>query len=238
MTEQGQWGSRAGYRTQIARFVRLMREQTYQMVMGNRPLFYLGFIDDSRTETLWGGRAGFRQAVDELRRSALDAGLGNPYIAIMEFSPVRARQLAGVLGADAISSYAPHTNERGAPYASLAAYAERFWDTCRSTGAQVIPTVMAGWDRRPRVEHPVPWEASRQKPGVGLEDYYEAPRPEELAAHLGHALDWIGAHPQAAPARAALIYAWNENDEGGWLVPALSEGDARLRAIRKVIGQK
>jgi len=31
------------------------------------------------------------------------------------------------------------------------------------------------------------------------------------------------------PANAILIYAWNELDEGGWLVPTLSEGDAVCR---------
>jgi len=36
-----------------------------------------------------------------------------------------------------------------------------------------------------------------------------------------------------------LIYAWNEFDEGGWLVPALppphGEGTARIDALRKVL---
>jgi len=32
-----------------------------------------------------------------------------------------------------------------------------------------------------------------------------------------------------------LIYAWNENDEGGWLIPTLSGGDARLEAVHKAI---
>lgn len=204
-----------------------MREDTYQKVMGNRPLFYLGFITDSRAE--------FRKALDEFRKAAQDAGLATPYIAIMDFSPVRGKQLADSLGADAITCYAPHANLPGAPYASLAASTERFWDACAGTGAPVIPTVMSGWDRRPRVEHPVPWESSYQKPGVGIENYYEPPRPEELSGHLKRALEWVAEHPKAAPAKAVLIYAWNENDEGGWLVPTLAEGDARLTALRKVL---
>jgi len=32
-----------------------------------------------------------------------------------------------------------------------------------------------------------------------------------------------------------LIHAWNENAKGGWLVPTLSEGNARLEAIRSVL---
>ncbi len=48
-------------------------------------------------------------------------------------------------------------------------------------------------------------------------------------------LKWNAAHPEAAEANALLIYAWNENDEGGWLVPTLGEGSARLDAIREVL---
>ncbi len=32
-----------------------------------------------------------------------------------------------------------------------------------------------------------------------------------------------------------LIYAWNENDEGGWLTPTLYDGNARLEAVRRVL---
>lgn len=228
ITGQGNWGSRGNHAPNIARFVQLARESSYLKVQGNRPLVYIGFIEDGDN------RAEFREVLDEFRKSAMEAGSGNPYIAIMDFSPVRAKQLADDLGADAISCYAPHSDEKGAPYSALAAFAERFWDSSRGTGAQVIPTVMSGWDRRPRVEHPVPWE-KYQKPGAGIEKYYQAPQPDELASHLQHALDWTRGHPKSTSANAILIYAWNENDEGGWLVPTLSEGDARLLAIKRVL---
>jgi len=34
-----------------------------------------------------------------------------------------------------------------------------------------------------------------------------------------------------------LFYAWNEVDEGGWLVPDRSRGTARLDAIRRVVDE-
>jgi hypothetical protein len=83
---------------------------------------------------------------------------------------------------------------------------------------------------RPRVETPVPWVK-----GGDIEQYYEAPEPQALAAHLEKALQWCEDHPDAARARAVLIYAWNEFDEGGWLCPTLSEGTARLDALRTVL---
>jgi hypothetical protein len=93
---------------------------------------------------------------------------------------------------------------------------------------------MSGWDRRPRVERPVPWE-QWQKAGEGLEEFYEPATPRELADHLNRALNWVRTNPDAAPADAVLVYAWNENDEGGWLVPTRGEGTARLDAIGRLL---
>jgi len=42
----------------------------------------------------------------------------------------------------------------------------------------------------------------------------------------------------SASSRAVIIYAWDENDEGGWLVPTLGEGTARLDALAKVLKDK
>jgi hypothetical protein len=50
---------------------------------------------------------------------------------------------------------------------------------------------------------------------------------------------WYKKHPGKKGTELVLIYAWNEFDEGGWLVPALpppqGEGAARIDALRKVL---
>ncbi len=43
---------------------------------------------------------------------------------------------------------------------------------------------MAGWDRRPRVENPVPWEHF----GGTMDTYYEMATPKQLAAHFARAV--------------------------------------------------
>jgi hypothetical protein len=97
---------------------------------------------------------------------------------------------------------------------------------------------MTGWDRRPRIEHPVPWEAS-QKPGVGIDSYYQTATPPQIAAHVVDCLRWLSAHPASAPTETAVIYAWDEDDEGGWLIPTYdgtAGGDtSRLDALRSVL---
>ncbi len=233
VTECGRWGDPAF----VARLVALMREKGYRTVLDGRPLLYLGFIDEAKVRKHWKDTAGFRKVLDGFRRQAADAGLEDPYVTIMDFHPDRGKRWADALGAQAISSYATSGDGKGAPYAALAGHAERFWDRCRKTGAHVVPICMSGWDRRPRVERPVPWE-TWQKPGKGLDLYYEAPAPKELAGHVSRALTWVETHAAAAPARAVLIYAWNENDEGGWLVPTSGEQTARLDALQPLLAPR
>ncbi len=216
------------------RLFELMARPTYQRVAGGRPLYFVGFLDQKWLDA-WGGEEGVKAVGEAFRARATEYGLPRPYLVVMDFNPTEGERWRKLLGADAISSYATSAADEAAPYSKLTEYTENFWERCLATGAQVVPTVMSGWDRRPRIERPVPWEASYQQPGVGMERYYEAPTPSELTAHLGRALDWIEAHPDNSEPNCALIYAWNENDEGGWLVPTLSEGPARLVALHGLL---
>ena len=173
-----------------------------------------------------------------MRRQARQAGLGNPYLVLMDFRPAKGRKIADALGLDAISTYSCSGNGCGAPYAALAEHVENFWEQCKAAGAHTVPIAMTSADRRPRVEHPVPWE-KYQKPGVGMEKFYEAPTPAELSGHLEHALSWIRKNPEVTPARAVIIYAWNENDEGGWLIPTRDDAgrpdESRIQAVSRVL---
>ena len=211
----------------------LLRHPAYRRVLDGRPLYFLGFLTDRMITERWGGIAGLRAAIERFRAAAVDAGAGNPYLVLMA-RPDPGVRLAAALGADAIGAYAIAEAEPAAPFARLAQLAERRWDEYAEAGLAVVPTIMTGWDRRPRIEAPVPWEAW-QRPGAGLDRYYEAPTPAELAGHLQRGLDWIAAKPRAAPARAALIYAWNEHDEGGWLCPTLPFDDRRIEAVRGIL---
>lgn len=230
------WGGRPGrFSDAFEHHVELLRHADYVRVLDGRPLYFLGFVK-ARVVERWGGLDGLHAAVSTFRQRARQSGAGDPYIVLME-RPDPGAHLAAALGADALGAYAiADSRAAGAPYAELAAVAERRWGEMAATGLEVVPTVMTGWDRRPRVENPVPWEAG-QRPGVGLDRFYRMPRPEELAAHMRRCLDWIERHSRAARARAALIYAWNEHDEGGWLVPTHPFDASRLEALRSVLSR-
>lgn len=213
------------------RFAKLLAEPGYQRVAGGRPLFYFLHHQTEGIEQSWGGPAGFKQAVDALRTAATQCGLPPPYVAVMTYDVRGAKTLLDAAGLDAISAYAFQRGDDRARYGKLTGDLERFWEIQRSTKSPVIPLAMAGWDRRPRVENPVPWEHF----GGTMGRYYERATAEQCAAHIGTAVQWVRSHPDACPAQAVIVYAWNEFDEGGWICPTLTEGDARVQAMGRVL---
>jgi hypothetical protein len=151
----------------------------------------------------------------------------------MDFSPARGKQLADALGAQAVSAYVvPGNGGNRSPYSDLTRAAREYWEAAAGLGAKVVPTAVTGWDRRPRIERPHPWEPW-QKPGEGMERYFEAPTPAQLATHVRETVAWVRDHPAVCEADALIVYAWNEHDEGGWICPTLGEGDARVRALER-----
>ncbi len=155
----------------------------------------------------------------------------------MDFNPSRAATLASELGADAISAYSvPGNLPIAGEFASLARQTESFWGREASTGLAVVPTVVTGWDTRPRLLYKPPKNAAA--PSSDIRRFYKSGTPSEIAEELDHCLSWVARHPTSAPAGTILIYAWNENEEGGWLIPTYKDDTSRLDAIRPVLAKR
>jgi len=176
---------------------------------------------------------------NELREAARKAGLRDPYLVYMGWSPERDWAVAQELGFDAISAYALG-GDGGGPYQALVADVENVqWDFCSRHEIPFVPLVQTGWDKRPRMDNPVPWErdASYHK----ARKYYETATPGEITAHLGRALDWAEQHPAPCAAKVVIMYGWNEHDEGGWLVPTWSADGTpnteRLDAVKRALNR-
>ena len=130
--------------------------------------------------------------------------------------------------------YRDHSAEnREFPYALLAAANREFWRDCQATGKQVIPIVNAGWDYRPMKQPQYKWLMMSRTMDSS---WYTEATPRELAQNVKTAMDWVDANPSTCPSRAVLIYAWNELSEGGWLVPTLKQGTAKLDALASLLG--
>lgn len=194
----------------------VVQEPSYQRVAAGRPLVYLlTWGDGSMPEEIWGAAEKSRAAVDLLRKRIRDVGMKDPYIVVQGMQAERSARYVAELGLDAISSYA---NWTGGSFADLAAVNRKFWEACRATGKATVPLVSLGWDPRPRKQAGGP-----------------QPAPEELRDHVRSALEWARSHREIAPAQTIIAYAWNESDEGGWLVPTQGEGTTRLDAVRDAL---
>jgi hypothetical protein len=103
-----------------------------------------------------------------------------------------------------------------------------FWEECKKTGKPFVAPANSGWDYRPLMRPEFP---ERDPKG----NWYTHATPAELAGNLKAALDWTRANRSTCQADTVLVYAWDEFSEGGWICPTLSEGTARLDAIRGVL---
>ncbi len=96
----------------------------------------------------------------------------------------------------------------------------------------LIPVVTQGWDSRP-------WEGESPDGfhGRQVSWYFEKAKPKEFGKLLKELVEWMDEHPtQITKDRLAMIYAWNENGEGAWLMPTKDDPKgAYLKAIRKVV---
>jgi hypothetical protein len=216
----------AQWPAELARTVALLKEPGYQTVLGGRPLVYAfnsNLVDNPQMQ----------QRFAEFLQAARAAGL-NPYCVFMGWSPATDYPKAVAAGFDAVSNYARAAND-SATFTGLCAGAETaFWQNARGAGARYVPLVTTGWDKQPRVDNPVSWEAP---PPAGLV-WAATATPEEIAAHLERALTFVRENPETCEANAIIIYAWNEHDEGGWLCPTWTASGAdasRIYAISSVL---
>jgi len=91
-----------------------------------------------------------------------------------------------------------------------------------------IPAITAGWDRRP-------WEQG-QYPPEKMSAWYPERTPELLEEFVRLGVHWMDKHPdKTTPQRLLLIYAWNENGEGGYLTPTDKDGTEYLKAVQRAI---
>jgi hypothetical protein len=95
---------------------------------------------------------------------------------------------------------------------------------------------MMGWNRKPRMAHPVSWELSSTRPYFQMIATHNDATPAELATHMAAAVDFVTTNAARCQSQHILVYAWNEHDEGGWLCPTLGDPTGlRLAAIAPVI---
>lgn len=209
----------------LASIIGYLQQSNYQKTSGGRPLVFV--FDDSSS------KANLAADISALRAAAISAGLSDPYIAFHQSSP--SASVITTYGFDATTTYAPVTSASGPKSYKFLDYESRAtWRRQAAQGVDVIPCFTMGWDRRPRVENPVPWET----PTGSVDDYYYHERMSDIGTHVDACLAWVRDNPALAPANVIIGYAWNENDEGGWISPTLAMSGVnrgRLDALKDVL---
>jgi hypothetical protein len=213
---------------ELKRMIKLMKEPGYVTVLNGRPLVY---EFEAR-----GTKAAGQTRFDEFRAAAKDEKL-NPYCVFMGWNPAPDWAAQSPKGFDAVSHYA-RASDLPSDFAGLVLENEEWmWGGAARDQVPYIPLVTAGWNKEPRKDNPVSWELGH---GYHKQTVFIPPATSgEIAKHLQNALNFVKENPKTCQANAIIIYAWNEHDEGGWLVPTWTpEGKpdtSRLDAIRRVL---
>lgn len=183
-----------------------MDQDIYQKTDDGKPIVY---FFDIRPEC--------SIALTLLRKKLFEKCGRKLYVIGMTFFPEHAGEWGIQLGIDAWSRYS--TGDKfGAPYAQLRALEQDKWKEFEYTGKDIVPSVSAGWDKRPRAENPVLWE---KDVAPELWDWHvQTAKPEELAAHLKDGISYACKHGNESFS-SVIIYAWNEHDEGGYICPTV-----------------
>jgi hypothetical protein len=222
-----------------AAWIALFKQPTYLTVDG-KPL--LIFFSTGELLKAFGSPAAVSAAFDQLRADARAAGLPGVSIAACtlpgpqngwpDLEPLRA------CGFDVFTGYnysgAGRTDPVGKEqhFADLIPAHEKIWDLFAQNGQRpCIPLVTIGFDRRP-------WELPSD-PDAKHGLYYPDRTPALVEQIIAQAVTWVKANPTHATAeRLVLLYAWNENGEGGYLTPTKAEGSVYLDTVNQALQAK
>src|SRR5262249_17275245 len=121
------------------------------------------------------------------------------------------------------------------PYSQLAAAQESIWSRyAKQTAFPFIPSIPAGWDERSSTEL-VKDSSNTPRP------FWFTRPPDEVGGLVHAAIDWVNGNPQmrVEPAPAppvVLIEAWNELQEGAYILPTDEDGYSYGQAIAQAVG--
>jgi hypothetical protein len=208
------WGNN-DWQTNCYQWAAFFQQSNYQKVLTNRPILFILWSAADLTAYFAGSLVNAAAAIAYLKTLTVAAGLGSPYIVVMNGSAASSASIRTSIGADCISNYLSGFIGSALPnsFANLDTQSQAFWRTLAGENADCIPICQTGWDQRPRKAHPVPWNTG--SPFTSLSSYFAAGAATEIAAHIQNGVDFIGANVGTCQSKALLIYSWNECDEGG-----------------------
>jgi hypothetical protein len=211
------------------RWIALFREPTH-LTLDGRPL--LIFFSPGELQQAFGGVDGVRKAFTSLRAKAKEAGFPDVAIAACTGPGAHLADLARS-GYTLLTGYNYNlgwmSGGGSQPFQKLIDGNRRIFEQfAAQTPLPYVPVITAGWDRRP-------WEMGKQPP-ARMSTWYPDRTPELVEEFVRLGVKWLDEHPdKTTPQRLLLIYAWNENGEGGYLTPTEADDTRYLEAVKRAI---
>ena len=211
-------------------WIRYFQDTNYERLNG-KPL--LIFYSANELYKSFGSAEAVKQGLDRLRKQAEVAGLGGVAIAggVLPNEPIKEIDECGFdlltgynypcYGFDLDRSYWKH------PYSDMIISDVYCWNYIRDNSKlPYAPTLTVGWDMRA-------WEPIGSEPKT---IYFVDQTPEAITKGVTTLIDWVRAHSHKHFGQPfAMIYAWNENGEGGYMTPTKQGGTMILEAVKKGI---
>ena len=167
-----------------------------------------------------------------MRAKAKQAGLPGVAIAACSESGVPLTDLARS-GYTLLTGYAYgggyHNGGSEKPFRELIEGSRTIFDQfAKSSPLPYVPVITTGRDLRP-------WELGLFPPEK-RSDCYPDRTPQLVEEFVRMGVRWLDEHPEKAThQRLLLLYAWNENGEGGYLTPTQAEGTEYLKAVQRAV---
>jgi hypothetical protein len=215
-------------------WLRLFKEPT-QLKVGGKPLII--FFSARELRQAFGSSEAVKAAFDKLDTKARAAGLEGVCVAACatpgpdnnwdDLADLKAQGYSCLTGYN-YHGYPVKGPDKIQPFARMIEGHQDLWDRFAARSPlPYMPVVTVGWDKRP-------WEDAAN--AKTHEVYYPDRTPVQAADFVSRAIKWMDLHPDKTPKeRVLLLYAWNENGEGGYLTPTKGMGDAYLRAVDKAL---
>ena len=214
-------------------WIRYFQDTNYERLNGKPLLIFYSAMELYKS---FESAEAAKQALDQLRKQAEEAGLGGVTIAggVLPNEPIREIDECGFdlltgynypcYGFDLDRSYWKH------PYENMIISDLYCWNYIKDhSKLPYMPTLTIGWDMRP-------WEPTGSDPKT---IYFVDQTPGSITKGVTTLIDWVRTHPNKRIGEPlALIYAWNENGEGGYMTPTKHGGTMILESVKKAIDLK
>lgn len=128
--------------------------------------------------------------------------------------------------------YSPIEGSYELSYQTMTQQHEISWDAISEySDLAYAPCILSGWDCRP-------WETDWSGNTTGYRSCYAPDRTAEVfTQHILNAYQWLQDNPEQSAGNIALVYAWDEVCEGGFLIPTKGEGFKMLEGLKNAVDQ-